>query len=109
MTICQFYSIIVLMNSKNTLHKILKNPICIVLSVILSGADVYLVYYFRKLLAGAYKICNMLSLFMLLFCIINVFLVYKDSEADTKHLFLENIPGIIFFIAFVACKLILRG
>lgn len=91
------------------IYEFIKKPIYLILNIIITGLILGGVYYARIALAGAYKPANALSLLLLLLCASNVWLVYKDPDADTPTLFKENISGIIFFIGFVACKMILRG
>ena len=97
------------MEKKRKLFNFIKSPLNYVLTIILSGGCIYLVYYLRKILAGSYKITNLVALSLVLLCAGNVFIVSRDTESEPADLFKENIPAIIFFISFLVCKLILRG
>lgn len=95
---------------KNTkLFHFMKSPLNYLLTVILAGGCIFGVYYLRKILAGSYKITNLISLSLVLLCAANIFIVSRDTESEPADLFKENIPAIIFFISFLVCKLILRG
>lgn len=97
------------MKKLNFLYKYLKSKIHILVSLLITLLIVYSVDNMRNVLLLSYKLTNMLSLSLLVLCIINVFLVYKDNESKTKTLFFENISAIIYFIGYIACKLLLRG
>lgn len=91
------------------LTRIMKNPFVIALSLLVSVLITYLVYYLRIVALAPFKWINLLSLLLIGLCAVNVFLVSKDHESKPSVLFVQNIPGVLFFIAFIICKLILRG
>lgn len=97
------------MDKKNKLFNFMKSPLHIIISLVVSGGFICVVYYLRKILDSSYKITNSIALALVLLCAANVFIVIKDKESRPLDLFKENIPGIIFFISFIVCKLILRG
>lgn len=97
------------MEKNRKLFNFIKSPLNYVLTLVLSGGCICLVYYLRKILAGSYKITNLVALCLILLCAANVFIVSRDKESEPGDLFKENIPAIVFFIAFLVCKLILRG
>lgn len=101
--------IIVPMTKKDKFFKFTRNPIFIVLCAILAGGMFFLCKYLRYVALVPYKTVNLLGLFTLLLAIVNVFLVSKDTKSSVKELFIENLPGLFFFVAFIAIKLILRG
>lgn len=93
----------------NSIYKFIKKPIYLILNILITAIVVYAVYLKRVIMLSSYKICNNLSLILLLFAVINVFLVYKNPENEVKTLLWENVSGLVLFAGFIACKIILRG
>lgn len=97
------------MNNKDKFYKIIRNPIFIVLCAVIAGGLYYFAYYLRKVAIAPYWQVNGVALFTLILSIVNVFIAYKDTKGSVKELFVENIPGIFFFAAFIAIKFVMRG
>lgn len=98
------------MTKKEKFYKFIRNPIFIVLCAIIAGGLFYLSYYLRKVALASYKTINAVALFSLVLTILNVYLVSKDTKSSVKELFLENLPGLFFFITFMAIKMVvMRG
>lgn len=106
---CTIYMIGLIMNSMNTIRKIISNIFFQIFSLILSGGLVAYAYYARTVLKCTFMKLYIAGYIGLILSFLIFLITYNDKEADVKTSIKESISGYIFFLFFIGITLILRG
>ena len=91
-----------IINSMNTIRKIISNIAFHIFSLILCGGLVAYAYYSRIVLKCSFMKLYIAGYIGLILSFLIFLVAYKDKEADTKTCIRESISGYIFFLFFMA-------
>ena len=97
------------MKIKHLIHNYITSTVHIILSAIISIMVVVEVRYLRIVLLSSYRLVTNIALGLLALSLISFALLYYDKEADMRQHVKASVPGLIYFITYIVCRLILRG
>lgn len=97
------------MKIKHLIHNYITSIVHIILSAIISIMVVVEVRYLRIVLLSSYRLVTNMSLGLLVLALISFILLYYDKEADMRQHVKASVPGLIYFIAYIVCRVILKG
>lgn len=105
-----FFSIIIaVMKILDLIYKYILSPIHIIVSLIITVADILILRYLRLFLDASYKKVNFLAIGLLALSALNAAILYKDTVPNLKKQYLGLIPIIIYFAGYIVTKVILKG